>query len=60
MQVAKKDRLTFVDVCDVRALAIAVVAKCDVDTDRVVYDGQQQMPWNVVPGSGYILVAQLF
>jgi len=49
-QVAKEDRLTFYDICDARALAIAVVNKCTVDTDPLyLYAGKRNAPWNIVP-----------
>ena len=48
-QVPKTQRYSFDKVCDVRALAQAVVQKCTVDSNRFVYDGEANMPWNSVP-----------
>ena len=42
------NRLNFTTVCNARALAIAIVNKCSVDLSRNLYDGEQQMPWNVM------------
>jgi hypothetical protein len=44
-------RLTVYDICDFRALAIAVVDKCSV-TIPSLYDGERNMPWNIKPVFG--------
>lgn len=44
-------RLKVYDICDYRALAIAVVEKCSV-TLPSLYDGERQMPWNIIPVFG--------
>ena len=46
-QVPHSQRMDFDNVCDVRALALAVVAKCAVQIQDRMYDTQQNMPWNV-------------
>ena len=46
-QVPLGDRMDFTDVCDVRALAIAVIAKCTVNTQSRMFDTQRNMPWNM-------------
>lgn len=51
-QVSLKNRLKYHDVCDARALAIAILNKCLVDESISLYDGQKQMPWNVIPEFG--------
>jgi hypothetical protein len=51
-EVTAKDRLKYHDVCDARALAIAILKKCEVDESISLYDGQKQMPWNVIPEFG--------
>ena len=49
-QVAKNNRMDFLDICDVRLLAIAVVNKCTVDTDPMtLYAGKRNAPWNIIP-----------
>ena len=49
-QVPKEARLNFYDVCDARALAIAVVNKCTVDTDPMtLYAGKKNQPWHIIP-----------
>jgi hypothetical protein len=57
-QVPKDQRLKVTDVCDFRALAIAIVNKCSVNIP-ILYDGEQQMPWNVVPVFGGALPTNL-
>ena len=52
-QVKMEDRLQFTSVCDKRALAIALVKKCTVTIPKLLYDGESQMPWNVLPEWGY-------
>lgn len=46
-EVNASSRLNFVNVCDFRALAIAIVKKCDVDLQRPIYDSEWRMPWNI-------------
>lgn len=48
-EVPLDQRMHFGDICDVRALATAVVSKCSVNLPNL-YDGQRNMPWNVNPG----------
>jgi hypothetical protein len=49
-QVSKEDRLTFYTICDIRALAVAVVNKCQVNVPENLYDGRRNMPWYSTPG----------
>lgn len=50
VQVEAKDRLTFYSVCDFRALCKALIKKCTaLDPTLVYFDGQNQLPRNVVP-----------
>jgi hypothetical protein len=52
-QVPKDQRLNFPDICDARALAMAVVEKCTVNVETIsLYNGEKNMPWNVVPMFG--------
>lgn len=52
-QVQPADRLSFGDICDVRALAIAVVKKCSVNSESInLFDGEKNMPWNILPEFG--------
>ena len=46
-QVAKEDRMDFMDICDVRRLAEAVVKKCSVEDDIEFFDGYKMMPWSI-------------
>ena len=50
-QVQKEDRYTMYQICDYRALARALVEKCSL-TLPSFYNGENQMPWNVVPEFG--------
>ena len=50
-QVPPDQRLKVYDICDIRELAIAVVQKCSVNIP-ILYNGEQQMPWNVIPEFG--------
>jgi hypothetical protein len=50
-QVAKKDRLQLYDICDYRALAMALVKKCTL-TIPSLYDGERNQPWNIIPEFG--------
>lgn len=50
-QVPKEERLKLYDICDYRALAIALVKKCTL-TLPSLYDGQRNMPWNIEPVFG--------
>jgi hypothetical protein len=43
------ERMNFYDICDVRALAKGILDKCHVSQKEGFFDGEQQMPWNVVP-----------
>ena len=47
-QIPLSQRLTFTDVCDKRALAIAVFQKCSLTTQLNLYAQEENMPWNVV------------
>jgi hypothetical protein len=49
--VAKKDRLQLYDICDYRALAMALVKKCTL-TIPSLYDGERNQPWNIIPEFG--------
>lgn len=49
-----EERYDFQDVCDFRALAIAVVSKCSLNPP-LLYDGQTQRPPNIIPGIDYLL-----
>ena len=52
-QVPLDQRLDFESICDVRALAIAVVDKCSVNIpSETLYDSQRNQPKNVVPEWG--------
>lgn len=49
-QVPLTERMNFYDICDVRALAIALVNKCTVNTDPMhLYAGKKNQPWNIIP-----------
>lgn len=50
--VPRENRLNFTTVCDKRALAIAVVKKCSAPLATSLYEGERQMPWNIVPEFG--------
>ena len=45
-KVPLNERLDFVDICDALYLAQAIVDKCDVDSGRKYFDGEERMPWN--------------
>lgn len=47
----KDQRLDLYDICDYRALAIALVDKCTL-TLPSLYDGERNMPWNIIPVFG--------
>lgn len=47
----KSARLKMYDVCDYRALAIALVEKCSLNLPSL-FDGQRNMPWNIKPEFG--------
>ncbi|KAJ1444116.1 hypothetical protein B484DRAFT_388979 [Ochromonadaceae sp. CCMP2298] len=49
--VPQEERLQLYDVCDYRALAIALVNKCQLNVPSL-FDGQRNMPWNIVPEFG--------
>jgi hypothetical protein len=51
VQVAMEDRLQLYDVCDYRALAMALVKKCTL-TIPSLYDGERNQPWNIIPEFG--------
>eukprot|EP01039_Chlorochromonas_danica_P008280 gene8280-9129_t len=51
-QVPKSERLTVSKICDYRAFAKAIVNKCSNISRPDTYDGEWQMPWNVVPVFG--------
>ena len=44
-----ESRLQVLDVCDFRALAIAVVQKCSVTIPKTLWDGEMQRPYNQNP-----------
>lgn len=48
-QIEMKNRMTFTDVCDARALAQAIVEKCTVTIPKRLYIGEKNQPWNVYP-----------
>ena len=48
-QIELKDRMTFYTVCDKRALAQAIVAKCSVNIPKMLYAGEANQPWNIIP-----------
>lgn len=50
-QVPMEDRYHLNDVCDFRALAQAVVQKCSLNLPSL-YDGERNMPQNIVPEFG--------
>lgn len=47
-QVPAEERYDIADVCDFRALAIAVVEKCSLDPVQL-FDGEKNLPRNIVP-----------
>lgn len=47
-QVPLDQRLHMDEICDYRALAIAVVSKCKLNLPSL-YEGERNMPWNNVP-----------
>lgn len=51
-QIPLKDRLTFTDACDFRALAIGLMKKCELSTAFDRYYSEASMPWNIVPQFG--------
>lgn len=50
-QVPLDQRLDLYDICDYRALAMALVEKCTL-TLPSLYDGERNMPWNIIPVFG--------
>jgi len=50
-QVPQEERLQLTDVCDFRALAMAVVDKCSLNLPSL-FEGQKNMPWNIIPQFG--------
>ena len=44
-----EEKMDFFDICDVRALAIAIDKKCHVDQNKGFYDGENQHARYVVP-----------
>ncbi len=48
-QVDIKDRMTFLSVCDKIALAKAIVDKCTVTIPKMLYAGERNQPWNIIP-----------
>ena len=48
-QVEEKDRMTFLTVCDKIALAKAIVSKCTVSIPKMLYAGERNQPWNIIP-----------
>lgn len=57
-EVPQSKRLKFFDVCNARALAQAVLKKCEVNMKREIYDGEKQMPWNVIPGNNLTILIE--
>jgi hypothetical protein len=49
--VPKSERLQLYDICDYRALAMALVKKCTL-TLPSLFDGEKNMPWNIEPVFG--------
>ena len=47
-QVPAEQRLGVYEICDYRALAIALVGKCNVNLPSL-YEGEKNMPWNNHP-----------
>jgi hypothetical protein len=43
--------LQLYDICDYRALAMALVKKCTL-TIPSLYDGERNQPWNIIPEFG--------
>jgi hypothetical protein len=48
-QVEMKDRMTFESICDKRALAQAIVSKCTITIPKMLYAGEINQPWNIMP-----------
>jgi hypothetical protein len=46
-QVKPEDLMDFMDICDFRRLAEAIVDKCTVKPDQRLFDGQTEKPWTV-------------
>lgn len=46
-----EQRLHLAEICDYRAFARAVVDRCELNVPYL-YDGERQMPWNIVPEFG--------
>ncbi len=44
-------RYSMSDICDYRALAMALVDKCTL-TLPSLYDGERNQPWNIIPVFG--------
>jgi hypothetical protein len=49
--VPKEARLQLYDICDYRALAMALVDKCTLKLPSL-FDGERNMPWNIEPVFG--------
>lgn len=47
-QIPDTKRYDFYDICDMRAIATAIVNKCSVTKEKF-YDGERNMPWNIDP-----------
>eukprot|EP00953_Heterococcus_sp_UTEX-ZZ885_P017761 9940-Heterococcus_DN1.PRE.1 len=47
IHVPLEDRLTFTNICDLRALAVALVAKCALNSTLATYPGESSMPAKV-------------
>jgi len=52
-QVPENERMTFYDICEVYYLAKAVVQKCTLNPSFIEYNGEANMPWNIIPEFGY-------
>ena len=44
--------MDFYDICDVRALAQAIINKCKIDQNKGFYDGERQHPQYILPRFG--------
>lgn len=49
IQVAQEDRMTFTDVCNFRALCLAILSKCQIHDKLTWWDGKKYLPRNIRP-----------
>lgn len=47
----QEERLDLYEICDYRALAMALVHKCSLNLPSL-FDGERNMPWNIEPVFG--------